>query len=90
MKMKSILPALLLLTILLTLNSCAPLGVTERQYGFVSGLLHGFLIYFAVLAKLFGMEFDLYAHNNTGLSYWIGFAIGVFGFGGGLFRTGRR
>ncbi len=37
-----------------------------------------------------GMNFDLYAHNNTGLSYWIGYAIGVFVIGGGSIFSSRR
>ena len=90
MKTKYLLPVLLLLTAVLTLNACAPLGVTEQRYGFLFGIIHGVLFYPAVISKVLGMDFDLYAQNNTGTFYWIGYAIGVFGFGGGIFSSRRR
>ncbi len=90
MKTKYLLPGFLLLALLCTLPACAPLGATTQQYGFLFGIVHGLLFYPAVISKLLGMEFDLYAQNNTGLFYWIGYAIGVFGIGGGIFSSRRR
>ena len=90
MKTKYFLPGLLLLTLVLTLNACAPAGMTEQRYGFLFGLIHGILFYPAVICKVLGMDFDLYAQNNTGTLYWIGYAIGVFSIGGGIFSSRRR
>ena len=90
MKTKHLLPLTLLLLAVLSLNACAPLGMSEQRYGFLFGIIHGFLFYPAVISKIFGMSFDIYAHNNTGLSYWIGYGIGVFVIGGGIFSTNRR
>jgi hypothetical protein len=89
MKTKHLLPFALLFLVLLTMISCAPLGATEKQYGFFYGIIHGLLLYPAIISKVLGMDFDLYAQNNTGFWYWLGFAIGVFGFGGGIFSSRR-
>ena len=90
MKTKYLLPAIFLLLLIVGLSACAPLGMSEQRYGFLFGIIHGVLFYPAVISKIFGMQFDLYAQNNTGLFYWIGYAIGVFGIGGGIFRSRRR
>jgi len=90
MKKKHLLLGALFMLLIFTLSACAPLGATEKQYGFLYGFIHGLLFYVAVISKLLGMEFDLYAQNNTGLMYWIGYTIGVFGFGGGIFGSRRR
>lgn len=90
MKTKHLFPVILLLGLVLTLNACAPVGMSEQRYGFLYGIVHGWLLYAAVLSKVFGMNFDIYAHNNTGVWYWVGYAIGVFSIGGGIFTTRRR
>lgn len=69
--------------ILFTLTSCAPAGYSSHEYGFFGGIWHGFLFFFALIGKLFGADIGLYADNNTGFTYWLGFIIGIGGLGGG-------
>jgi len=45
-----------------------------------------------VIAKIFNMEVGIYALNNSGVGYWIGFLIGIGTFGKGgseAYRKGR-
>ncbi len=90
MKTKHLFVGALLILVVLTLHSCAPLGPSEQRYGFLYGILHGWLLYAAVISKVLGMEFDIYAQNNTGIWYWVGYAIGIFSIGGGIFSSRRR
>jgi hypothetical protein len=76
--------------ILLSLSSCAPEGDTRQEYGFFSGWLHGFVFMFALIGKLFGADIGLYAQNNSGFLYWLGFIIGLGFLGGGGYSTSRR
>lgn len=87
MKTKIKITCSFVLTILL-LTSCAPEGYTNKEYGFFSGIIHGFVFIFALLSKLFGMDYGLYASNNSGFLYWVGFIIGLGGLGGGA-RSAR-
>ncbi|WP_462265135.1 hypothetical protein [Mucilaginibacter sp.] len=69
---------------LLVLSSCAPNESTSHEYGFFGGIIHGLVLFpFALLSKLFGMDYGLYADNNSGLFYWLGYIIGLGGLGGG-------
>jgi len=89
MKNKNLAIALLLILLTINLTSCAPSGYESGEAGFISGLWHGFIIVFSILGKLFGFDIGIYALNNTGFFYWLGFIIGIGGFGGGgrgLFR----
>lgn len=79
---KIVLPLLLVLTMVLV-SSCAPKGYTSHEYGFFSGFIHGIVFPFALLGKLFGVETGLYAENNSGFFYWLGFVLGISGLGGG-------
>ena len=90
MKKTKIILLLLPLVALLVITSCAPTGVTEHQYGIFYGLLHGVLLPFELIAKLFAMDYDLYAVNNSGFWYWIGYIIGVSAWTGGGFAARRR
>ena len=77
--------------VLMNLTACASSGHDATPSGFLSGLIHGFVIIFALIGKLFGMDVGIYAQNNTGAFYWLGFIIGIGGFGGGgLFGSRRR
>ncbi|MCB0465794.1 MAG: hypothetical protein KDC78_09010 [Aequorivita sp.] len=82
MKSQKIIILLLLIT-LMCATSCAPAGYTYSESGFFSGLWHGFIIIFSLVGKLFGADIGIYAENNTGFTYWLGFIIGIGGFGGG-------
>ena len=80
----------LFLCLLIGFSSCAPEGNTSKEYGFFSGLIHGIVIVFALIGKLFGADVGIYAANNTGFFYWLGFIIGIGGFGGGAASSRRR
>ena len=91
MKNRKLIIAILAVFVLLNLTACASSGADATPSGFISGLIHGFVIIFALIGKLFGMEVGLYAQNNTGFFYWLGFIIGIGGFGGGgIFGGSRR
>lgn len=68
---------------MINLSSCAPKEHTSDEYGFFSGIIHGFVFAFSLIGKLFGLSIGLYAENNSGFFYWLGFIIGIGGFGGG-------
>jgi hypothetical protein len=74
---------LLFVVITICLTSCAPEGYESHESGFFSGLWHGFIIVFSLIGKLFGADIGIYAEHNTGFTYWLGFIIGIGGFGGG-------
>ena len=77
---------LLFVIILTSLLSCAPSGYVPTEAGFFSGLWHGIIILFSLIGKFFGADIGIYAEHNTGFTYWLGFIMGVCGYGtGGLF-----
>ncbi len=82
MKNKNILLGLILFLALINLTSCAPSGYEAHKVGFFSGIWHGFIIVFSLIGELFGADIGIYAEHNTGLFYWLGFIIGIGGFGG--------
>jgi hypothetical protein len=93
MKTKKIFIGLLLLMVLIFVASCAPVGMTNETYGFLFGIVHGFISPFVLIAKLLGANVALYAEHNTGSLYWAGFILGVLlllGGGGGGYYRGRR
>lgn len=81
---------------LILVSSCAPEAIcadeiaTQKAYGFFGGLLHGLLLPVAVIAKMFSIETGLYALNNTGFLYWLGYLIGFSCLGGGAYKSRRR
>lgn len=70
----------------ISISSCAPEGRTYQEYGFFSGIWHGICFPFAIIGKIFGADFGIYAENNSGFFYWIGFLIGLGVLGGGASR----
>ena len=88
--MAAIRPSLLLL-LLLVITGCAAQyqGISYNdQYGFFGGLLHGLVAPIALLLKLFDWVTNIIGVNlmsevyvvgkpNTGLTYWIGFILGL-------------
>jgi hypothetical protein len=93
MKTKRIFIGLLLILVLFVVTSCAPVGMTKEEYGFIYGIVHGFISPFVLIARLLGANIGLYAEHNTGSLYWVGFILGVFlllGGGGGSYATRRR
>lgn len=87
MNKKNITIALSVLVLIFSLSSCASAGYTSSEAGFFSGILHGFVFFFALIGKLFGADIGLYAEHNTGFFYWLGFIIGIGGLGGGASRS---
>lgn len=55
--------------------------VTGESYGFLSGIWHGFILGFSVIGRLLSEDIAIYAQNNTGLAYDLGFVLGAGGFG---------
>lgn len=67
---------------LLMLSSCADVEMIDQctkgdEYGFWSGLWHGWIILFSFIGSLFNDEIAIYAVNNTGGWYDFGFFLGV-------------
>ena len=61
-------------------------------YGFLGGLWHGFIAPFDLIGMLFRNDITVYAQNNNGIGYALGFLIGSGGWGflGGHKSSRRR
>jgi hypothetical protein len=68
----------------LMLQSCAtqPPPEIANPPGFLSGLLHGFLILFSFIASVF-TDYRIYAFPNSGGWYDFGYLLGAMAFLGG-------
>jgi hypothetical protein len=55
--------------------------LTGHQYGFFGGLWHGFIAPFDFIGMLFSKEITMYAQNNNGGLYALGFLLGSGGWG---------
>ena len=71
----------------LTLCSCASSQhvdqcVTGNTCGFWSGIWHGSIMFFSFIGSLFNNDIAIYAVNNNGAFYNLGFMLGI----GGLLR----
>ena len=71
------------LILFMMMMSCAPKGYTSHEYGLFGGFFHGLVLPFSLIGKLFGADVGIYADNNSGFFYWLGFIFGVGGLGGG-------
>ena len=60
-----------------TVDQC----LTGHQYGFFGGLWHGFIAPFDFIAMLFNDNITMYAQNNNGGLYALGFLLGSVGWG---------
>ncbi|MCF8244736.1 MAG: hypothetical protein K9J37_07945 [Saprospiraceae bacterium] len=72
--------------VVFTFASCAGVEpvqecLTGKQYGFLYGLLHGFITPISFIASLFKNDVAIYAANNTGGWYDFGFLLGSGGWG---------
>lgn len=89
--MKNNLPSKLLLLSFLSLlvfavASCADVEPVQEclkgeQYGFLFGLLHGFITPISFIVSLFDDNVAIYAVNNSGGWYDFGFLLGSGGWG---------
>jgi hypothetical protein len=77
----------LFILVIMAISSCAPSGYESEEAGFFSGLWHGFILIFSIIAKLFGSDIGIYAEHNTGFTYWLGFILGIGILGGGGSRA---
>ena len=98
-KFKKIFSGIFLLLIFLFLSSCANNEVVDQcltghEYGFFGGLWHGFIAPFDFIGMLFDKDITMYAQNNNGGLYALGFLMGSGGwgfFGGkGIHRVKRH
>ena len=55
--------------------------LTGHQYGFFGGLWHGFIAPFDFIGMLFDKDITMYAQNNNGGLYALGFLLGSGGWG---------
>jgi hypothetical protein len=83
-KRKSLL--LLALLLLIILPGCANNEIvkqclTGHTYGFFGGLWHGFIAPFDFIGMLFNDKITMYAQNNNGGLYALGFLLGSGGWG---------
>ena len=83
---KKYLGFLLLVISIFIVSGCAQNEVVEEclkghEYGFIGGLWHGFIAPFDFVAMLFNDEVTVYAQNNNGGLYALGFLLGSGGWG---------
>ena len=77
---------LLLITFLIIFTGCAQNEIvtdclTGYTYGFLGGLWHGFIAPFDFIGMLFNDDITMYAQNNNGGLYALGFLLGSGGWG---------
>ncbi|MEY5069157.1 MAG: hypothetical protein RLZ47_1019 [Bacteroidota bacterium] len=51
------------------------------EYGFISGLWHGFIAPFSLIGMFLGADVVVFAINNSGFFYALGFLLGSGGWG---------
>lgn len=74
------------LFILVIVTGCAQNEVVDQcltghKYGFFGGLWHGFIAPFDFIGMLLNKDITMYAQNNNGGLYALGFLIGSGGWG---------
>jgi hypothetical protein len=62
-------------------NEAVEQCLTGHKYGFFGGLWHGFIAPFDFIGMLFNKEITMYAQNNNGGLYALGFLLGSGGWG---------
>ena len=77
---------LLFFTVLIFITGCAQredieLCLKGHTYGFLGGLWHGFIAPFDFIGMLFNEKVTMYAQNNNGGLYAMGFLLGSGGWG---------
>ncbi len=77
---------MILLAIVVIFTGCANNEVVKQclsghTYGFLGGLWHGFIAPFDFIGMLFNDKITMYAQNNNGGLYALGFLLGSGGWG---------
>lgn len=77
---------LMLFSLIVLLTGCAQNEavkqcLTGHTYGFLGGLWHGFIAPFDFIGMLFNEKITMYAQNNNGGLYALGFLLGSGGWG---------
>jgi hypothetical protein len=77
---------LLFLFVIVALTACAQNEAVDQclkghTYGFFGGLWHGFIAPFDFIGMLFNDKITMYAQNNNGVLYALGFLLGSGGWG---------
>jgi hypothetical protein len=76
-------------------NEAVEQCLTGHKYGFFGGLWHGFIAPFDFIGMLFNKDITMFAQNNNGGLYALGFLLGSGGWGffgskgASKVRTGR-
>lgn len=83
-----------LVLLVLLLTSCADTQtvdacMTGHTYGFFAGVWHGFIMFFSLVGSLFDDTIAIYAYNNNGVFYNLGFWLGA-GINLSMFRTKKK
>ena len=92
--------SLILVSVIILLPGCATNETIEQcltghTYCFLGGLWHGFIAPFDFIGMLFNKDITMYAQNNNGGLYALGFLLGSGGWGffgskgASKVRTGR-
>ena len=84
--LQKLLMPLAIITGIILLTGCANNEAVEQcltghKYGFFGGLWHGFIAPFDFIGMLFDKEITMYAQNNNGGLYAVGFLLGSGGWG---------
>lgn len=84
--LNSLFQFVLLLVFALSLASCADKVVVDQclsghTYGFLGGLWHGFIAPFDLIGMLIYDDVTVFAQNNNGVGYALGFLLGSGGWG---------
>jgi hypothetical protein len=77
---------MIMIILIITLSGCAnneavKQCLTGHTYGFFGGLWHGFIAPFDFIGMLFNDKITMYAQNNNGGLYALGFLLGSGGWG---------
>lgn len=77
---------LVMVVVILLMASCANKEVVDQcltghTYGFLGGLWHGFIAPFDLVGMLIYDDVTVFAQNNNGFGYALGFLLGSGGWG---------
>ena len=76
---------------MLFLTACADsIPDPDTQYGFLSGLIHGFILPFSFVVSIFDNDVAIYGIPNTGVWYDLEFLLGAGAILGGGGRGSKR